>query len=315
MCWASSQQVSGHLHGIARYANSPERDILAARARSHGLGALQGGTMGTNFSKKLMVKPGAKVDLSDWDADETLGWSKNRKMEESLEKTIGKLDGLQYLLYAERKRALLIVFQGLDAAGKDGTIRHVMSGVNPQGCHVTSFKTPSVEEMAHDFLWRIHAAVPKIGDFGVFNRSHYEDILVVRVHNIVAKEVWSRRYEQINAFEKILAENNVRILKFFLHISKDEQKKRFLDRLDDPNRQWKLSEADFNERKFWDEYVRAYEAALSRCNTPHAPWFIIPANKKWFRNLAVSHIIVETLEGMNMKIPPPSIDLKKLKWR
>jgi PPK2 family polyphosphate:nucleotide phosphotransferase len=271
--------------------------------------------MATNFSKELLVKPGKKIDLTEWDADDTLGWHKNGKMEESLEKAIGKLDGLQYLMYAEHKRSLLIVFQGLDAAGKDGTIRHVMSGVNPQGCRVTSFKSPSAEEMAHDFLWRIHAAVPRIGDFGVFNRSQYEDVLVVRVHNIVPKEVWSARYEQINEFEEILAGNNVQILKFFLHISKDEQKKRFLERLDDPKKHWKLSEADFNERKYWDDYTKAYEAALSRCSTRHAPWFIIPANKKWFRNLAVSHILVETLEELKMKTPPPSIDIKKLRWR
>ena len=271
--------------------------------------------MAADFSKKLVVKPGRKVRLSHYDADATHGWQKGRKAKESLEKAVGKLDGLQYLMYAEHKRALLIVFQGLDAAGKDGTIRHVMSGINPQGCRVTSFKSPSAEEAAHDFLWRIHAAVPKIGDFGVFNRSHYEDVLIVRVHNLVPKDVWSQRYDQINDFESILAANNVVILKFFLHISKDEQKKRFLERLDDPKKQWKISEADFNERKYWDDYQKASETVLTRCSTPPAPWFIIPANKKWFRNLAVSHIIVETLEGMKMKLPPPSIDVKKLKWR
>jgi PPK2 family polyphosphate:nucleotide phosphotransferase len=268
-----------------------------------------------NFSKKLMVKPGKKVKLSHYDADDTLGWQKGRKAKLSLEKAVGKLDGLQYLLYAEHERALLMVFQGLDAAGKDGTIRHVMSGVNPQGCRVTSFKQPSAEERAHDFLWRVHSAVPPFGNFGIFNRSHYEDVLIVRVHNLVPKEVWSQRYDQINEFENILAANNVVILKFFLHISKDEQKKRFLDRLDDPQKQWKISEADFNERKYWDDYRKAYEAALSRCSTPHAPWFIVPSNKKWFRNLAVSHIVVETMEAMKLKLPPPSIDVKKLKWR
>jgi PPK2 family polyphosphate:nucleotide phosphotransferase len=275
----------------------------------------KGETMATNFSKQLQVKPGKKVDLSKWDADATLGWQKNRRMEVSVARAIAKLDSLQYVMYAERKRALLIVFQGLDAAGKDGTIRKVMSGVNPQGCRVTSFKAPSVEEAAHDFLWRVHAAVPPIGDFGIFNRSHYEDVLVARVHNLVPKEVWSQRYDQINSFEAMLSENHVKILKFFLHISKDEQKRRFFQRLDDPDKQWKLSEADFNERKYWNDYVQAYEAALTRCSTSHAPWFIIPANKKWFRNLAVSHIIVETLEAMKLKFPPPSIDVKKLKWK
>jgi PPK2 family polyphosphate:nucleotide phosphotransferase len=271
--------------------------------------------MAENFSRKLMVHPGKKVRLASYDPDATLGWQKGRKAKESLEKAVAKLDDLQYLLYAERKHALLIVFQGLDASGKDGTIRHVMSGINPQGCRVTSFKEPSAEEMAHDFLWRIHAAAPKVGDFGVFNRSHYEDVLVVRVHNLVPKDVWSQRYDQINEFEGILTANNVAILKFFLHISRDEQKKRFLQRLDDPKKQWKISEADFNERKYWDEYQKAYEAVLERCSTSHAPWFIIPANKKWFRNLAVSHVIVETLDRMRMKLPPPSPDVKKLKWR
>jgi PPK2 family polyphosphate:nucleotide phosphotransferase len=268
----------------------------------------------TNFSKKLMVVPGRKVKLADSRADDTLGWQKNHKTRASLEKTLGKLDALQYRMYAENKRALLIVFQGLDAAGKDGTIRHVMSGVNPQGCRVSAFKTPTREEAAHDYLWRVHKAVPAFGELGIFNRSHYEDVLVVRVHNLVPKEVWRRRYEEINEFEATLSENNVRIVKFFLHISKDEQKKRFFERLDDPSKQWKISEADFNERKYWDDYIEAYETVLTRCSTTQAPWFIIPANKKWFRNLAVSHIIVETLEAMKLKFPPPSINVKKLKW-
>ena len=271
--------------------------------------------MAKNFSKSLMVRPGTDVKLEKYDAGETLGWEKGSKTRASLDKALGKLDGLQYRLYAEHKRALLIILQGRDAAGKDGTIRHVMGGVNPQGCRVTNFKEPSSEEKAHDFLWRVHAAVPRAGDFGIFNRSHYEDVLVARVHNLVPKEVWSQRYGQINNFEATLAENNIRILKFFLHISKDEQKKRFLERLDDPSKQWKLSEADFNERKYWDNYTQAFEAALAKCSTSCAPWFIIPANKKWFRNLAISHILVETLESMNLKFPPPSINTKHLKWR
>ena len=189
-----------------------------------------------------------------------------------------------------------------------------MSGVNPQGCVVTSFKKPSEEELAHDFLWRVHKAVPEHGNIGIFNRSHYEDVLVVRVHNLVPKDIWSARYAQINGFEDFLRQNKVKILKFFLHISKDEQKKRFMQRLDDADRRWKISEADFNERRFWGDYVAAYEAAITKCNTSENPWFIIPSNKKWFRNLAVSHIIAETLEAMDMKFPPPSIDVKKLKW-
>ena len=270
--------------------------------------------MATNFSKELAVKPGEKVKLAKWDPEETLGWQKGHKMRTSLDKAVERIDKLQYLLYAEHKRALLIVLQGRDAAGKDGTIRHVMTGCNPQGCHVTSFKQPSAEESSHEYLWRVHQAVPEYGDIGIFNRSVYEDVLVVRVHNLVAKEVWSQRYNQINEFEELLDDNRVKIIKFFLHISKDEQKKRFQQRIDDPDRRWKISEADFAERKFWDDYTSAYEDVLSKCSTPHAPWFIIPANKKWFRNLAVSHIIAETLEAMDMKFPPPSIDVKKLKW-
>lgn len=269
--------------------------------------------MTKKFSKALRVVPGTKVLLRRYDPDETLGWDKGHKTKKSLEKALARLDKLQYLMYAQKKYALLIILQGLDAGGKDGTIRHVMSGVNPQGCRVTSFKAPSAEEAAHDFLWRIHKAVPEAGDFGIFNRSHYEEVLIVRVHNLVPKDVWERRYEQINRFEKILHENNVRILKFFLHISRDEQKARFMRRINDPDRQWKISPADFQERKYWDEYTRAYEDVLTRCSTHHAPWYVIPANKKWFRNLAVSHVVVEELESLDMKFPPPVVDVRKLK--
>lgn len=269
--------------------------------------------MAKDFAKELIAAPGEKVKLNKWDPEDTLGWDKNHKMKASLAKTIEKLDNLQYLLYAEHKRALLIVLQGLDAAGKDGTIRHVMSGVNPQGCRVTSFKKPTSEELTHDFLWRVHKAVPPIGDIGIFNRSHYEDVLVVRVHNLAPKDVWSQRYDQINDFEQMLDQNGVKILKFFLHISKDEQKQRFQQRIDDKDRQWKISESDFAERKFWDDYTKAYEVALTNCSTKHAPWFVIPSNKKWFRNLAVSHIIAETLEEMHMKFPAPTVDVSKIK--
>jgi PPK2 family polyphosphate:nucleotide phosphotransferase len=272
--------------------------------------------MATNFSKELIVTPGKKhVRLSTWDPDDTLGWDKDHKTKANLEKCAKRLDDLQYLMYAERKHALLIVLQGLDAAGKDGTIRHVMDGVNPQGCRVTSFKQPSAEERSHDFLWRIHKAVPCIGDIGIFNRSQYEDVLIVRVHNLVPKSEWTKRYDEINDFERMLTQNHVRILKFFLHISKDEQKKRFQERIDDPDKRWKISQDDFKERQFWDDYTTAYEDTLSRCSTDEAPWFVIPSNKKWFRNLAVSHIITEALESMKMKFPPPTVDVKKLKWK
>lgn len=268
--------------------------------------------MATNFTNELEVKPGTKIRLSKYDPEDTLGWHKGRKMEASLRKAIERIDDLQYRLYAERKRALLVVLQGLDAAGKDGTVRHVMSGINPQGCKVTSFKVPTSEEAAHDFLWRVHKAVPERGDIGIFNRSHYEDVLVVRVHKLVSKEVWSRRYDQVNNFESMLGENGIKVLKFFLHISKEEQKKRLLARIDDPDHQWKISEADFHERKFWDDYTAAYEDAIRKCCTKEAPWFIIPANKKWFRDLAVSHIIAETLEKMDPKFPAPTVDISKL---
>lgn len=266
------------------------------------------------FTKQLIVRPGEKVHLSKYDPGDTLGWHKGHKMESGLEGAIQRIDNLQYRFSAERKHALLIVLQGLDTAGKDGTIRHVMSGMNPQGCKVTSFKVPTTEEAAHDFLWRIHKSVPERGEIGIFNRSQYEDVLVVRVHKLVPKEVWSKRYDQINEFESILAANGTRIVKFFLHISKDEQKQRLLQRIDDPDRNWKLSEADFHERKFWDDYTNAYEHVLTKCSTTDAPWFIIPANKKWFRNLAVSHIIAETLEDMDPQFPPPTVNVSKLKF-
>ena len=267
------------------------------------------------FADRLSVRPGKKIDLSDWDAGDTLGYKKDHKLQSHLKKEIARLDELQYRLYAENKRAVLIVLQGMDAGGKDGTIRHVMTGLNPQGCRVTSFKQPSAEELKHDFLWRIHKALPTKGDFGIFNRSHYEDVLIVRVHNIVPKSVWSRRYDEINEFEAYLAENGTQVVKFFLHISKDEQKKRFEERIEDKNKRWKISEADFKERDFWGDYTEAYEAVLHKCNSKSAPWYIIPSDKKWFRNLAVSRILVEILESMNPQFPKPTVDISKLKWK
>jgi PPK2 family polyphosphate:nucleotide phosphotransferase len=266
-----------------------------------------------NLGKRFVVRPHTQVKLRDWDPDDTAGFSKGDKEHARLEKNVARMEDLQYRLYAESRRALLIILQGMDASGKDGTVRHVMSGLNPQSCRVTSFKVPSSEEASHDFLWRIHKAMPAHGDMGIFNRSHYEDVLVVRVHELVPRSVWSARYDQINAFEKLMSANGVTILKFFLHISKDEQKQRLDQRLDDPAKNWKISPADFKERKLWDDYVKAYEDALSRCSSAESPWFIIPANKKWFRNLAVSQIIVETLERMNPKFPKPSVDLSKIK--
>jgi PPK2 family polyphosphate:nucleotide phosphotransferase len=266
-----------------------------------------------NYRKQFMVRPGEKFRLSSIDPDVTADFSKKSEAGEQLEKNVLRLAELQELLWAEKKRALLVILQAMDAGGKDGTIEHVMSGVNPQGCVVTNFKVPSVEEAEHDFLWRVHHAVPPRGRIGIFNRSHYEDVLVVRVRGLAPKDVWSARYDQINAFEKILSENNVRILKFFLHISKDEQKERIRSRMENPLKRWKVTDSDFVDRRYWDDYMKAYEDALARCSTPWAPWFVIPANRKWFRNLAVSRIIVETLESLNMKFPRPAEDLSKLR--
>ena len=258
-------------------------------------------------------KPG-HFKLAAHDPAETFGLSTEiEDVRAILNDGIAKLAEMQQRLFANGEWAVLLVFQGMDAAGKDSVVKHVMSGINPEGCEVHSFKAPSAEELEHDFLWRIHKAVPQYGDIGIFNRSHYEDVLIVRVHNLVPKPVWSKRYKQINEFEATLVADNVKILKFFLHISKDEQKKRFEQRIDDPDRRWKISEADFAERKFWDEYTSAYEDVLERCSTEDAPWFIVPANKKWFRNLAISHIVAETLEGMHMKFSAPSVDVKKIK--
>lgn len=265
-----------------------------------------------SFHDQLVVRPGTKVKLHEWNPEETFGFSKDdEKTHSTLAKLLRHLDDLQNLLYASKKYALLIVLQGVDSAGKDGTIRHVMSGVSPQGCRVTSFKTPTEEELLHDFLWRIHKAVPERGEIGIFNRSHYEDVLAVRVHKLLHKSVWSKRYKEINRFERQISNDNVKVLKFFLHISREEQLKRLDERLHDKKKEWKLSSADFREREYWPQYVSAYEDALSYCSTPWAPWFIIPSNHKWLRNIAVSHIIVKTLEDMNMKFPKATIKINK----
>ena len=265
-----------------------------------------------NLGGKLIVKPGARINLSKYDPQDTTGVKSKEEALAVVEGNRRKLEHLQSLLYAEKKHSLLIVLQGMDASGKDGTIRHVMNGINPQGCNVTSFKAPSAEDLGHDFLWRMHKAVPPNGDIGIFNRSHYEDVLIVRVHNLVPREVWSGRYGQINRFEQFLSENQVKILKFFLHVGKDEQKKRLQDRLADPAKNWKMSLQDLKEREFWNAYKSAYEEALTKCSTPWAPWYIIPADKKWVRNLAVSQIIIEALESLDMKYPTLDYDPRKI---
>src|SRR3954447_18182499 len=256
----------------------------------------------------LVVRPGSRVNLSSLDADDTHGRTKARSATE-LQAGLDPLTSLQDRLWAEGKHAILIVLQGIDAAGKDGTVRHVMSAFNPMGCIVTSWKAPTPVELAHDYLWRIHQRTPGKGEISIFNRSHCEDVLVVRVHDIVPKAVWSRRYDEINAFEQLLADSGTTILKFFLWIDRDEQKERFQARLDDPEKRWKFRLGDLDERKRWDEYVAADEAMLERCSTAAAPWYVIPSNRKWFRNLAVADVVADTLDDLHMAYPPSPDDL------
>jgi PPK2 family polyphosphate:nucleotide phosphotransferase len=254
--------------------------------------------------KQYLVKPETKVKLSKYDPNDT-GDFKDGKKEglAQLDQLNGKLEALQELLFAEHKHKVLIVLQAMDAGGKDGTIRRVFDSVNPSGVRVASFKAPTAEELDHDYLWRIHKEVPAKGEMVIFNRSHYEDVLVVRVHNYVPPEVWGKRFDQINEFERNLAENGTTILKFYLHIDLDEQKERLQARLDDPTKRWKFRLGDLDERKLWPDYMEAFEDALSKTSTEYAPWYVIPANLKWYRDLAISTILVDTLEGLKMKYP------------
>ncbi len=261
------------------------------------------------------VPAGKIVSLADYDPESTGGVKDRSEGEALLRLEQERLVTLQKQLYAEGKQALLVCLQAMDAAGKDGTIRHVLSGLNPQSCRVRPFKQPNTEDLAHDFLWRVHRWTPGHGEIMVFNRSHYEDVLIVRVHQLVEEAVWQGRYSHINAFERLLADSQTKVIKIFLNISKDEQLKRFEKRLDDPLRQWKISEADYSERQHWDAYVEAYEEAISRCTTDAAPWFIVPANHKWFRNLAVARIIREALEELDIQMPEPTVDLKDIRKR
>jgi PPK2 family polyphosphate:nucleotide phosphotransferase len=265
------------------------------------------------YFEKFRVKPGSKVELDSVDASFSGKHETHEHAMAEIEKHGQKLRELQYLMYAEDKRSLLICLQGRDAAGKDGVINHVLGWMNPQGCPVHGFKVPSKEEAAHDFLWRCHKATPARGQVAIFNRSHYEDVLIVRVHNLVPKEIWSKRYDHINAFERLLTDNDTHVLKFYLHIDADEQLARFKQRILDPARHWKISEADYTERGYWDAYTKAFEEALEKCSTDEAPWFIIPSNHKWFRNLAVSRIISEYMESLKMKFPPPTVDIQEIK--
>ena len=262
----------------------------------------------TDFRSKLAVTPGRLVRLAKQDHGETLGWDKAIAAPE-LEKQLARLADLQDRFWAEAKRSVLVVLQGIDAAGKDGTINKVMEAFNPQGCPVTSFKVPSSEELAHDYLWRVHKAVPRKGEIGIFNRSHYEDVLVVRVHDIVPRKVWSRRYAQINDFEAMLSANGTTIVKFFLSIDRDEQRERFQARYDDPARRWKFAMGDLEERKRWDDYQAAFDEALTKTSTDVAPWYMIPANRKWFRNLAVASILADKIAELKPSYPPVAADV------
>ena len=246
-----------------------------------------------------------KISLDDFDTRDKSCFPDRDEAEASAATDIARIDELQDVLYAESKHALLIVLQATDTGGKDSTVRKVFGPVDPLGVRVTSFKAPSKLELSHDYLWRVHQAVPPKGMIGIFNRSHYEDVLIVKVRELAPKKVIEQRYDQINAFEQHLADNNVTILKLYLHISKDEQKERLQARLDDPTKHWKFNPGDLKERALWDDYRAAYETALSRCSTPDAPWFVIPADRKWYRNAVIARIIRCTLEDLDLRYPPP----------
>jgi PPK2 family polyphosphate:nucleotide phosphotransferase len=267
-----------------------------------------------DYRKQFLVGPNARVKLSKIDPSYHGKHLTEAQAKAQTEKHREKVARLQDMMYSEGRHSLLIILQAMDAGGKDGTVRHAMSTMNPMGTVVTSFKQPGTEDLKHDFLWRVHPHAPARGMVAIFNRSHYEDVLVVRVHKLVAKEAWSSRYADINHFERLLHEqNHTTILKFFLYISPEEQLQRFGNRLNDPARNWKISEDDYREREFWDDYVQAYEAVFRKTSTRHAPWYIIPANHKWFRNLAVSQIVAATLADMDIKTPKPQVDLELIR--
>jgi PPK2 family polyphosphate:nucleotide phosphotransferase len=258
---------------------------------------------------RYRVAPDADFRIADADPDVSEDYKRKKDVSKDLEIQRTRIADLQARLYAENRRSLLIVLQAMDTGGKDGTIKHVFGGVNPQGCRVWSFKVPSVEELSHDFLWRYHQRTPLRGMITIFNRSHYEDVLVVRVKSLVPEDVWQDRYELINDFERLLFENNVTVLKFFLHISKDEQKRRLEDRLVTPEKRWKFSRNDLIERALWEDYQVAYQEAIDRCSTAEAPWYVVPANKKWYRNLVIARTIADTLEAMDPSFTPAEQDL------
>jgi len=255
------------------------------------------------------VEPGTKVRMRDFDPDSTPLIDDKAKAKEKSLAMQERLGELQELLYAEHRHKLLVVLQGMDTSGKDGTVRHVMGGFNPTSVRVVSFKKPSTEELDHDFLWRVHAKVPATGEVVVFNRSHYEDVLVVRVHELVPEGVWRPRYDQINDFEEMLVENGTVLLKFFLHIGPEEQLKRLQKRIDDPTKRWKFQHGNLEERKLWDDYMRAYDDVLEKTSTESAPWWVVPADHKWYRDYVIGNVIVEAMEALDMKYP--EVDVSK----
>jgi len=261
--------------------------------------------------EKCRIPPKSKINLKDFDPNDTSLFDGGKKEAKAAMVELNqKLSELQELLYAEGKHKMLIILQAMDTGGKDGTIRSVFEGVNPQGVKVASFKTPTALELSHDYLWRIHQHTPTRGEVVIFNRSQYEDVLVVRVHSLVPEEVWSKRYEHINAFERMLCDEGTTILKFYLHIDLKEQAKRFLARVEDPTKQWKFNPGDLSERERWHEYMHAYEDMLNRTSTAWAPWYVIPANKKWYRNWLIAKIVVKTLKDLDMRYPQPAEDLE-----
>lgn len=261
---------------------------------------------------RYRAEPGKRLSLSEIDPNETEHYRKKKDVLKELEAQRRRIRDLQERLYAENEQGLLVVLQAMDTGGKDGTIKHVFEGVNPQGCRVSSFKAPNPEEANHDFLWRYHKSAPARGRIGIFNRSHYEDVLVVRVKGIVPEDVWRERYTLINDFERNLTRNGITVLKFFLHISKEEQKRRLESRLENPDKRWKFSKNDIKERAFWDDYQAAFEDAINECSTEHSPWYVVPANKKWYRNLVVARTIADTLEAMDPKFPPAEQGLENV---
>jgi len=257
--------------------------------------------------ERYRVQPGTKVDLSQWDPNDKSAYPISKQEgRKALLDLNERLEILQELLFAEHKHKVLIVLQAMDTGGKDGVIRHVFEGVNPQGVRVANFKKPTLEELDHDYLWRVHKHVPGKGEIVIFNRSHYEDVLVVRVHELVPASTWKQRYAQINDFERMLAEEGTTILKFFLHIDQEEQKQRLQARLDEPHKRWKFNPGDLKERKKWPQYIQAYADVLSKTSTAWAPWYTVPANRKWYRNLVVASVIIQTLEGLDMQYPEPA---------